>query len=92
MRRLGRLAGRKAETGESGESQPMAVAHHSLQPSPRENLADEAKMTDDWLEIGREFIEWLKQKTGYLTISSEYILSLWAKYGQEFLNDRDNQR
>ena len=51
-----------------------------------ENLADEAKMSDDkWLETGKEFIVWLKQKTGYMAIPPEYMLSFWDKYGQEFL-------
>jgi hypothetical protein len=45
------------------------------------------KMKTDWLETGKQFLVWLKQKTGYATISAEYVLSLWAKYGQEFLND-----
>jgi len=48
-------------------------------------------MEDKWIEISKEFIVWLKKKTGYLTISPEYVLSFWAEYGQEFLSDRDNQ-
>jgi len=47
-------------------------------------------MEDEWLETGKEFIAWLKKKTGYMTISPEYVLSFWAKYGQEFLDARDN--
>lgn len=50
------------------------------------------EMEDEWLEIGKEFIAWLKQKTGYMSIPPEYVLSFWAKYGQEFSREKDNAR
>ena len=30
---------------------------------------------DEWIEIGKEFIVWLKKKTGYSLIPPEYVLS-----------------
>ena len=50
-------------------------------PSPRENLADEAKMTLE--EIKTEypkFRQWIKETKGYLTCGGEYLIALWYEY------------